>query len=110
MFRPLFARLLVDDHGCSVSCVVVQPVCIIGEHIDAAVAAIAGKRFIPAAVIVGEVGTNTVISTPPAVMKEVAAIVVFHGIINFGGWIPEGGPLRLARFELGRVLTQKDVP
>ena len=91
-----FARLLVDDHGCSVSCVVVQPVCIVREHIDAAVAAIAGKRFITAAVVVGKVGTNTVISTSPAVMKEVAAIMVFHGVINFGGWIPEGRPRRLS--------------
>ena len=84
---------------------VVEPVRIVRGHIDAAVAAIAGKGFIAAAVIVGEVGTNAIVGTPPAVMKEVAPIVVFHGVLNLCRGIPESRSLGLARFELCRMLA-----
>jgi hypothetical protein len=105
-----FQMLLVDDHGCSIACMVIQPGSIIRKHIDAAVAAITGERLVTTAIVVREIGANAIIGAPPAIVKEVSSTVIFHGVLNLGWRIPEGRSLRLARFELRGVLTQEDAP
>ena len=79
-------------------------------HVNASVTAIAGERLIATAIPVGEISAGAVIGAPPAVVEEVASLVVFHRVVNLGGRVPEGGSLWLGRLELRWVLAQQDVP
>src|SRR5947208_15604416 len=80
--RVSLIELLVDDHSRSIRRMVIQPLRIIWCHINAPMAAVPGKRLISAAIVMRKTGTRAIIGPPPAIVKEVATIVVFHLILN----------------------------
>ena len=50
------------------------------------------------------------VGSPPRIMEEVPARVVFHRVLDGRRWVPEGRTRWLARFELGGTLAQDDAP
>src|SRR5438874_2351919 len=100
----------VDNHARPISRMMIQPIRIVWCHVNTAMTTVTGKRFIASAVPVGEIGATPIIGAPPAIVKEVSPIVVFHRVLNRGRRIPECRSFWFTRFEFGGMLTQKNVP
>jgi hypothetical protein len=83
-----FLPLVQNDFGI-IDSVVIQPAHLLLLHVNAAVAAVARKRFISTCIIVGEIRPNAIIRAPPAIVEEVTARVVLHRVIDFRIGIPE---------------------
>src|SRR5260221_10978357 len=101
---PFFRRaslqncFLVHEHCISKRGVLIEPGGVLRCHVDTAFRPIVRKGAI-ALILVRKVRAGTIAGSPPAVVKEVAAHVVFHSIVNAGIRIPVGRPLWFSRFE-----------
>src|SRR5579883_778636 len=83
----------------------VYPCRLVFLHIDAAVAAVAGKSLIAANIIVRELRAGTEVHAPPRVMHEETTPVIENGIINVRRRVPERRTRRIIGLEFRRRLA-----
>src|SRR5579864_619074 len=111
--RPFYKRDLVHNHRRPPGNLGIEPGHIARIHVNAAVTAVVvegGCAVGRSRVGMGEVVPWAIDTSPPAIVEEVAARMVLHGVLDRRGRIPEGRAGWFARFEDGRMLTQDDAP
>src|SRR5579885_2034772 len=101
---------LISDDGRAPGNDVIEPGDITWVHVDTAMTAIAIKGRCSRWIAVREIHPRTVNASPPAIVEEVSADMVFHRILDRRWRIPESRARWFARFELGGMLAQEDVP
>src|SRR5713226_3585308 len=82
-------RHLVHNHRRSPGNLCIQPGYIVGIHVDTTMAAVSVKRGGAGWIPMGEIHTGAIDAAPPAIVKEVAARVIFHRILDRRRRIPE---------------------